>query len=85
MNLVELLHLDLPVFRVPHAPRDLKGQLRFAVSENNLYAYLFGIKNPIAHVMGYFVSILRERIANFEAPAKVPAFSSSEGSHAATV
>ena len=30
--------------------------------------YLFGVKNPIAHVMGYFVSVLRERIANFEAP-----------------
>ena len=48
----------------------LKGQLRFAVSDQNLYAYLFGIKNPIAHIMGYFVSILRERIANFEAPQK---------------
>lgn len=46
----------------------LTGQLRFTVSERNLYAYLFGTKNPIAHVMGYFVSILRERIANFEAP-----------------
>ncbi|MBV9464117.1 MAG: SPFH domain-containing protein, partial [Verrucomicrobiae bacterium] len=34
----------------------------------NLYAYIFGVKNPIAHVMGFFVSILRERIANFEAP-----------------
>ena len=33
-----------------------------------LYAYLFGVKQPIAHVMGYFVSILRERIANFESP-----------------
>ncbi len=48
----------------------LTGQLRFTVSEHNLYAYLFGIKNPIAHVMGYFVSILRERIANFEAPLR---------------
>ncbi len=38
------------------------------VSERNLYACLFGVKNPIAHVMGYFVSVLRERIANFEAP-----------------
>ena len=38
------------------------------MSEQNLYAYLFGVKRPIAHVMGYFVSILRERIANFEAP-----------------
>ena len=46
----------------------LTGQLRFTISEKNLYAYLFGVKNPIAHVMGYFVSILRERIANFEAP-----------------
>ena len=27
------------------------------------------MKRPIVHVMGYFVSILRERIANFEAPA----------------
>lgn len=47
----------------------LKGQIRYTVSERNLYAYFFGVKNPIAHVMGYFVSILRERISNFEAPA----------------
>lgn len=46
----------------------LSGQIRFRVSERNLYACLFGVKTPIAHVMGYFVSILRERIANFEAP-----------------
>lgn len=46
----------------------MKGQIRYAVSERNLYAYLFGVQNPIAHVMGYFVSVLRERIANFEAP-----------------
>jgi regulator of protease activity HflC (stomatin/prohibitin superfamily) len=49
---------------------NLKGQLRYTVSERNLYAYLFGVWNPIAHVMGYFISILRERIANFEAPKK---------------
>lgn len=48
----------------------LTGQIRYRVSERNLYAYLFGVKNPIAHVMGYFVSVLRERIANFEAPPK---------------
>ena len=48
----------------------LHGQIRFSVSERNLYAYLFGIGNPVAHVMGYFISILRERIANFEAPAR---------------
>jgi len=47
----------------------LKGQIRYRVSEKNLYAYLFGVKRPIVHVMGYFISILRERIANFEAPA----------------
>ena len=48
----------------------LTGQIRYRVSERNLYAYIFGVKNPIAHVMGYFVSILRERIANFEAPTR---------------
>lgn len=47
----------------------LKGQIRYRVSERHLYAYLFGVKNPVVHVMGYFISILRERIANFAAPA----------------
>ena len=28
------------------------------------------MKKPIVHVMGYFVSVLRERIANFEAPRR---------------
>jgi regulator of protease activity HflC (stomatin/prohibitin superfamily) len=46
----------------------LTGQIRYRISERNLYAYLFGVKRPISHVVGYFVSILRERIANFEAP-----------------
>jgi regulator of protease activity HflC (stomatin/prohibitin superfamily) len=46
----------------------LTGQLRFAISERNLYAYLFAIKNPVAHIMGYFISILRDRLANFDAP-----------------
>jgi regulator of protease activity HflC (stomatin/prohibitin superfamily) len=44
----------------------LTGQIRYHVSENNLYAFLFGIKQPFVHVMGYFVSVLRQRIANFE-------------------
>src|SRR5574338_587655 len=47
----------------------LTGQIRYRVAESNLYAYLFGVKSPISHVMGYFVSVLRERIASFEAPA----------------
>ncbi|MEC5129315.1 SPFH domain-containing protein [Verrucomicrobiales bacterium BCK34] len=47
---------------------DVTGQLRYKVSEQNLYAYIFGVKHPVTHIMGYFVSILRERIANFEAP-----------------
>jgi regulator of protease activity HflC (stomatin/prohibitin superfamily) len=47
----------------------LEGQIRYRVSEQNLYAFLFGVKRPIVHVMGYFVAILRERIAKFEAPA----------------
>jgi regulator of protease activity HflC (stomatin/prohibitin superfamily) len=48
----------------------LTGQIRYRVCERNLYAYLFGVKRPIIHVMGYFISVLRERIANFEAPNK---------------
>jgi regulator of protease activity HflC (stomatin/prohibitin superfamily) len=56
----------------------LTGQIRYRISEKNLYAFLFGIKQPLVHVMGYFVSVLRQRIANFEAkplvgaPATVP-------------
>jgi regulator of protease activity HflC (stomatin/prohibitin superfamily) len=46
----------------------LEGQIRYRVSDANLYAYLFGVKNPVGHVMAYFVSVLRERIADFEAP-----------------
>ena len=46
----------------------LRGQMRYSVSERNLYAYVFGVKSPVVHVLGYFISILRERIANFEAP-----------------
>ncbi len=45
----------------------LTGQIRYRVSERNLYAYLFGVKTPLTHVMGYFISVLRERIANYEA------------------
>lgn len=48
----------------------LRGQLQYTVSDRNLYAFIFGVTRPIAHVMGYFISILRERIANFEAPVK---------------
>ena len=49
----------------------LTGQIRYKADERNLYAYLFAVRNPIIHVMGYFISILRERIANFEAPPMV--------------
>lgn len=51
----------------------LSGQIRYRVAESNLYAYLFGVRNPFVHVMGYFISILRERIANYEAPASTAA------------
>lgn len=62
----------------------LKGQIRWRVSERNMYAYLFGVKSPIIHVMGYFVSILRERIANFEAQAPPPAAGDEPHNIAAT-
>ncbi|MGB8143844.1 MAG: SPFH domain-containing protein, partial [Chromatiaceae bacterium] len=44
------------------------GQIRFRVAERNLYAYLFGVAQPMEHVMGYFISVLRERVANFVDP-----------------
>ena len=50
----------------------LEGQIRYRVSDANLYAYLFGVKNPVGHVMAYFVSVVRERIADFEAPKPKP-------------
>lgn len=46
----------------------VNGQLRYRINENHLYAYLFGVQSPLEHVMGYFVSVLRERIANFTDP-----------------
>jgi len=46
----------------------VNGQIRFRVSQGNLYAYLFGVASPLQHVMGYFVAVLRERIATFVDP-----------------
>ena len=46
----------------------VNGQHRYRVSENNLYPFLFGVTSPLEHVMGYFISVLRERIANFTDP-----------------
>ena len=57
----------------------LTGQIRYHISERNLYANIFGVKRPIAHVMGYFVSVLRERIATFEAPAAAGADATTAG------
>ena len=57
----------------------LTGQIRYRISERNLYAYLFGIKHPLVHVMGYFVSVLRQRIANFEAKPLAGAAASVPG------
>jgi regulator of protease activity HflC (stomatin/prohibitin superfamily) len=47
---------------------NLTGQIRYKVSEQNLYAYFFGVKRPVSHIVGYFISVLRERIASYEAP-----------------
>jgi len=46
----------------------VNGQLRFRAAESNLYAHCFGVTSPLEHVMGYFISVLRERIANFVDP-----------------
>jgi regulator of protease activity HflC (stomatin/prohibitin superfamily) len=59
---------------------ELTGQLRYRVSERNLYAYLFAVRNPLSHIIGYFVSILRERIANYEAKTADRSFHADAGS-----
>ncbi|MEW4455132.1 SPFH domain-containing protein [Bremerella sp. JC817] len=46
----------------------VNGQIRYRVCEDNLYAFLFGVESPLEHIMGYFVSVLRERIATFSDP-----------------
>ncbi len=46
----------------------VNGQIRFRVAQDNLYAFFFGVEAPLQHVMGYFISVLRERIANFSDP-----------------
>jgi regulator of protease activity HflC (stomatin/prohibitin superfamily) len=61
----------------------LTGQIRYRVSEANLYAFLFGIKKPFVHVLAYFVSVLRQRIANFE--AKEDPVATAAGSGAAVL
>jgi regulator of protease activity HflC (stomatin/prohibitin superfamily) len=48
----------------------MTGQIRWTASEQNLYPAVFAIKSPLTHVIGYFVSVLREKIANFEGPRK---------------
>ena len=47
----------------------ISGQIRWKPCERNLYAYLFGISHPAAHVVGYFISVLRDRIATFHGEA----------------
>ncbi len=46
----------------------VNGQIRYRISESNLYAFLFGVQSPLEHVMGFFISVLRERMANFVDP-----------------
>ncbi len=65
-----------------HLNTKISGQIRFRVAEENLYAFVFGVKNPISHVMGYFVSVLRQRIASFEAPVRAPDVETRSGEEA---
>lgn len=57
----------------------VNGQIRYRVSEGNLYAYLFGVDSPLEHIMGFFVSVLRERIANFVDPKGAALLAAGEG------
>ena len=63
----------------------LTGQIRYQISDKNLYGYLFGVKNPLAHVMGYFISVLRERIATFAAPSGLGVADDDESLDASSV
>jgi len=63
----------------------VNGQIRFRVSESNLYAYLFGVASPLEHVMGYFVSLLRERIAVFADPKGEGMSVSADGEQDASI
>jgi len=44
---------------------NVSGQIRWRPSERNLYAYVFGVTQPQVHIMGFFVAVLRDRIATF--------------------
>ena len=63
----------------------VNGQIRYKVSENNLYPFLFGVRSPLEHVMGYFISVLRERIANFEDPKGAASLVATDDADSATV
>ncbi len=57
----------------------VNGQLRWRVCERNLYAALFAVERPLEHMMGYFISILRERIAGFSDPKGAEGANESPG------
>jgi regulator of protease activity HflC (stomatin/prohibitin superfamily) len=44
---------------------NVMGQIRWRPCERNLYAYVYGVSNPQIHIMGFFVAVLRDRIATF--------------------
>ncbi len=44
---------------------NVSGQIRWRPSERNLYAYVYGVAQPHAHIMGFFIAVLRDRIATF--------------------
>lgn len=44
---------------------NVSGQIRWRPCERNLYAYVFGVLEPRVHIMGFFVAVLRDRIATF--------------------
>lgn len=44
---------------------NVTGQIRWRPCERNLYAYVYGVSNPQVHIMGFFIAVLRDRIATF--------------------
>ncbi len=51
----------------------LDSFVRYVPVEEVLYEHLFGVERPLEHITGLFTCLLRNEIANFRGPTRVPA------------
>ena len=57
-----------------------QSALRFAVVVDQLEHHLFGLARPIPHMVGTFICVLRNEIANFQAPSQGTLLRGTNGS-----